>query len=168
VETREIQKQGSRPQGSFGLALLLLSLIGCGGDNSEISSRQKTAFEGSQFCKQYACRADGERALQRGGLSRVYRIRDNDSVLIHLETWGSDLFSASIGLYGEEKLRADFPKLATEFFASAIPDCRLSRTLLADFTRRLAAIMEARPHRCGPWEVRAGRVLSDYIITAER
>jgi hypothetical protein len=166
VEKREIQKQASGRQGSLALALLLLNLTGCSADNSDITSRQKTEFEGSQFCKKYACRTDGERALDRGGLSRAYRIRDHDSVLIQLETWGTDLFSASIGLYGQEKLRSDFQELATEFFASTIPNCRFNFHL--DLTRRISAMMEARPHRCGPWEVRAGRVSSDYIITGER
>jgi hypothetical protein len=169
VETREIQEQASGRQRFLALAVLLLSLTGCTADNSDTTSRQKTEFEGSQFCEKYSCRAAGERALERGGLSRGYRIRDDDSVLIQLETWGSGLFSASIGLYGQERLRSDFPELATEFFASAIGDCRAVRYALAyDLTRKLSAVMEARPHRCGPWEVRAGRVLTDYIITAER
>ena len=174
VETREIHTQASGRQSSLALALLLLSLTGCSADNSDITSRQKSEFEGSQFCKKYACRADGERALDRGGISRAYRIRDDDSVLIQLEAWGSDLFSASIGLYGQEKLRSDFQELAMEFFASAIragPACRsslLSPALHSDLTRRLSAIMDARPHLCGPWEVRAGQVTSDYIIAAER
>jgi hypothetical protein len=168
VEIPEMQQHASGRQSSLALALLLLSLAGCSADNSHITSRQKTEFEGSQFCKKHACRADEERALDRGGLSRAYRIRDDDSVLIKLETWGSDLFTASIGLYGQEELRSDFQELATEFFASTIPDCRLSRALHSDLTRRLSAIMEARPHLCGPWEVRAGRVLSAYIMTAER
>jgi hypothetical protein len=150
------------------LALLLLSLAACKADNSDLRSKQKTEFEGSEFCKKYACSADGERALDRGGISRAYRIGDDASVLLQLETWGSDLFSASIGAYGQEKLRSDFQDLATDFFASTIPACRLSRALHSDLTRQLSAIIEARPHRCGPWEVRAGRVLSDYIIAAER
>jgi hypothetical protein len=165
VGTRETQKQASRPS-SLALALLLLGLAACSGDDSDIASKQKIAFEGSQFCRQHACRADGERALRRGGISRAYRIRDDDSVLIQLETWATDLFTASIGLYGQEKLRPDFLELATDFLASVIPDCRF--VLHTDLTRRLSAIMEARPHRCGPWEARAGRVGSDFIITAER
>jgi hypothetical protein len=148
------------------VALVLLSLAGCSADNSDTTSRQKTEFERSEFCMKHACRAAGEGALDRGGLSRAYRIRDDDSVLIQLETWGTDLFTASIGLYGQEKLRPDFQKLATEFFASTIPDCRFA--LYTDLTRRVSAIMEGRPHRCGSWEARAGRVHSDYIITAER
>lgn len=168
MEGREIQKQTSRRQRSLALALQLIGLIGCSGDNSDTTAKQRTDFEGSQFCKQHACRADGERALERGGLSRSYRIRDDDSVLIQLESWGSDLYSASIGQYGQEELRSDFRELATEFFGSAIPTCRFSRALHSDLTRQLSAIMDARPHRCGPWEVRAGRVLSGYIITAER
>ena len=146
--------------------LLLLSLAGCSADNAETTSRQKTAFEGSQFCMKHGCRAAGERALDRGGLSRAYRIRDDDSVLIQLETWGTDLFTASIGLYGQDKLRPDFQKLSTEFYAATIPDCRFA--LYTDLTRPVSDIMEGRPHRCGPWEARAGRVHSDYLITAER
>jgi hypothetical protein len=166
VETSDIHKRASGRQRSLALALLLLVLTGCSADNADITSRQKTEFEGSQFCKKYSCRAVGERALDRGGLNRTYRIRGDDGVLIQLETWASDLFTASIGLYGQEKPRSDFQELATEFFASTIPDCRFNFHL--DLRRRISAIMEARPHRCGPWEVRAGRVGLDYIITGER
>ena len=171
---RDPQKPAYGRQSSLALALLLVGLTACGGDNSDIGSRQQLAFEGSRFCKKYACRAVGEQALQRGGLSRAYRIRGDDSILIQLETWGSDLFSASIGLYGQEKLRSGFQELAMEFFASAIragAACRsglLSPALHSDLTRKLSAIMDARPHPCGPWEVRAGQVTSDYIIAAER
>jgi hypothetical protein len=74
-----------------------------------------------------------------------------------------------MGLYGQDSLRPDFRELATEFFVSAIGDCRaVSHALAYDLTRRLSAVIEARPRRCGPWEVRAGRVATDYIITAER
>jgi hypothetical protein len=166
VDKREIRRLASRRQNPLALALLLLSLSSCRADDSDVASRQRIDFEGSPFCTQYACSADGERPLRRGGLSRAYRIRDDDSVLIQLETWGTDLFTATIGLYGEEKLRSDFLELATHFLASAIPNCRFS--LQSDLPRRLSAIMEARPHRCGPWEARAGRVGSDFIITAER
>jgi hypothetical protein len=169
VETREIQRQASRRQRSLVLALLLLSLAGCSGDNSDSTSRPRADFEGSQFCKKYTCRADGERALEGGGLSRAYRIAGDESVRIELETWESGVFSASIGQYGQEKLRSDFLELATEFYSSAIGNCRAaSHALHYDLTRRLSAVMEARPHRCGPWEVRAGRVGTDYISTAER
>jgi hypothetical protein len=166
METREIQKPAFRRQSPLALAVLLLSLTGCKADDSDVASKLRIDFEDSQFCEQYACRAEGEQPLRRGGLRRAYRIRDDDSVLIQLETWGTELFTASIGLYGEEKLRPDFLELATEFLAAAIPDCRFS--LKSDLPRRLSALMEARPHRCGPWEGRAGRVGSDFLITAER
>ncbi len=165
----EIQEQASRRQSSLALALLLLSLAGCSADNPDISSRQRAEFEGSQFCTQYACRADGEVELQGGGLSRAYRVRGDEAVLIELKAEELGLFSASIGQYGQRDLRPDFRELATEFFTSAIGNCRaVNRALAYDLTRRLSAVMEARAHRCGPWEVRAGRVLTDYIITAER
>ena len=174
VETKPIQKPLSVGRGSLALALMLLGLAGCSADSSDATSRRNAEFEGSHFCKDHGCRVDGERGLDRGGLSRSYRIRDEDSIVIHLDTWGSEVFGASMGLYGQARLRSNFLDLASEFFPSVIGVCRFSRALQGDLTRPVSALMEARPHRCGPWEVRAGRVLrpgrvvSDYIISAER
>jgi hypothetical protein len=145
---------------------MVFGLSGCSGDSADIASRQRAAFESSQFCKKHACRPVGEDALDRGGVRRAYRIRDDDAIRVQLETWGTDLFSVSIGLYGQQKLPSGFQELVTEFFASTIPDCRFNFHL--DIARRLSAIMEARPHRCGPWEVRSGRVNANYIVTGER
>jgi hypothetical protein len=164
-----MQKEGYRRRRSLAPALLLLGLAGCGADTSDLTSRASTNFEASRFCRQYACRASGERELQEGGLSRAYRVRGPDSILIELQSWRAGLFSASIGLYGPKEPRSDFRALATEFFASALGDCHAARLALHyDLARPLSDLIEARPRRCGPWEVRAGQVGTDYIIRAER
>ena len=169
MEPRAIQREGYRRRRSVAPALLLLGLAGCGADTSDQTSKASTSFEASPFCKHYACRASGERELQEGGLSRAYRVRGSDSVLIELQTWRAGLFSVSIGLYGQEELPSDFEDLATEFFASALGDCHAARMALHyDLTRPLSDLIEARPRRCGPWEVRAGRVGPDYVIRVER
>jgi hypothetical protein len=149
---------------------MLVSLIGCRSDDARtIQTRRSSGFEASPFCQEHECKSDGEWALRDGGVNRAYRVRGDESILIELGSRGSDVFSAAIGLYGKQTLRGDFPDLATEFFASVIGNCPAIPTALqADLSRRVSGVMEASPRRCGEWEVRAGRVLADYIITADR
>jgi hypothetical protein len=105
----------------------------------------------------------------RRGVNHAYRIDGDQSVLIELARRGSELFLAGIGLYGKERLRPDFLRLASDFFASVIGECpAVARALRIDLSRRVSGVMDVPPHECRAWKIRAGRVLADYVIIAER
>jgi hypothetical protein len=148
--------------------LIVLAVVYRSWAGPTTSSPAASGFEASLFCQRYGCSADGEWALQGGGTNRAYRIRGDESVLIELGSRGAELFSAAIGIYGKENMRPDFTDVATDFFAYTIGSCPAVRSALQDLPHRVSGVMEAPPHRCGPWSLCAGRVLADYIVTADR
>ena len=130
---------------------------------------RKDGFEASSFCQQHACKSDGQWLLQGGGVNHAYRIDGDQSILIELARRGSELFHAGIGLYGKERLRPDFPRLASDFLVSVIGECpAVARALRNDLSRKVSGVMAAPAHECGAWKIRAGRVLASYVISAER